>query len=83
MLIRIPTSKLNYMLFIFDNFHCNGYQINNDFIFSFLFSLDRAGASLEKFILQRCRELNLPYKPSDMVNSLNDDSDAPASKRKK
>lgn len=29
----------------------------------------RAGAQLEKFIIKRAKDLNLPFKPSDMNSS--------------
>lgn len=44
---------------------------------SFLY---RAGAQLETYIVNRCKELNLSFTPSEMAMSLCDDS---SSKRKR
>lgn len=42
----------------------------------------RSGANLELFIVNRSKELNLPFVPSEMVNSLTDDPAATKRKRK-
>ncbi|XP_070490285.1 bromodomain adjacent to zinc finger domain protein 1A isoform X2 [Chironomus tepperi] len=41
-------------------FNCDLYNISNSEIY-------KSGAKLEKFVAKRCKELNLPFTPSDMT----------------
>lgn len=36
------------------------------YVFAIYIYFYRAGAELEKYVIDLCKELNLPYKPSDM-----------------
>jgi len=54
---RINEEVLNDIQLVFKN--CDAYNTEGNEIYV-------AGATLERFIMVRCKELNLPFKPSDM-----------------
>ncbi|XP_055376514.1 bromodomain adjacent to zinc finger domain protein 1A [Condylostylus longicornis] len=54
---RINEEVLNDIQLVFKN--CDAYNTEGNEIYV-------AGATLERFIMARCKDLNLPFKPSDM-----------------
>lgn len=68
---------------IFTSNYKINYVLDNLFFVTLFVFNSRAGIKLEKFVKEKCKELNLPFKPSDMIADTSSGSPTNTNSRKK